>query len=461
VVSTGKGGGILYWNRFAEWMFGWTEDEARDQTLAKITGFTTEAARTGLSGFGAVKGWTGEVKAIHRDGSSFPAYLTCSPIWRADGSVAGFVYTFINISNQKLAESAVRDSEEKYSTVVENSPTGIFIYCKGRLVFANQRFFQMVGRSMNELAGMDVAELIHPDDWSMVRELWRNRLAGTGAAQDNESRILHSNGETRWVSGRTVLIRYGGELALLGNIQDITDRHKAEQALHESRETLHRLSTRLMSAQEIERRRVARELHDSIGQSLSAVKYMVERALDEQVRDGDVSQQGKTLRAVVPVIQASVDEVRRISMALRPTTLDDLGLLATIAWLTREFKITYPHMEVDRQVEVEEFEIPEELKTNIFRIMQEALNNAAKYSQASVITVALKQVMGDLQLLVGDNGVGFNLLESRRNTTGGGFGLVSMRERAEMFGGSLIVTSSPGAGTMIIARWPMSQEPIS
>ena len=461
VIATGKGGIILYWNRFAEWMFGWTEEEVRNQTLAKVTGFTSEAARSGLSGFGAVKGWTGEVKAVRRDGTSFPTYLTCSPIWRADGSVAGFVYTFIDITDRKSAEAAIRDSEEKYSTVVENSPTGIFIYRNGRLEFANQRFFQMVGRSQNELMGIDVADIIHPDDWSMVREMWRRRLAGIGASQDYECRILYAAGETRWISGRTALIRYGGEFALLGNIQDITERHKAEMALRESRETLHRLSARLMSAQESERQRVARELHDSIGQSLSAVKFMVERALDEEEEAGTESKQRKTLRAVVPVLQASVEEVRRISMALRPTTLDDLGLIATIAWFSREFQATYPHMEVDRLIEVEEFEVPNDLKTNIFRIMQEAMNNAAKYSQASKITVALRQVLGDLQLLVGDNGVGFNPGEARRNTTGGGFGLASMRERAELFGGSLILTSSPGEGTMINARWALTDEPSS
>ncbi len=461
VVATGKGGVILYWNRFAEWMFGWTEAEVQNQTLAKVTGFTAEAARSGLSGFGAVKGWTGEVKAVRRDGSTFPAYLTCSPIWRADGSVAGFVYTFIDITDRKAAEAAIRDSEEKYSTVVENSPTGIFIYRNGRLVFANQRFYQMVGRSPADLARMDMADLIHSDDWPMVSEMWRRRLAGTGATQDYECRIIHAEGEVRWISGRTALIRYAGEFALLGNIQDITERHKAEQALRDSRETLHRLSTKLMSAQESERQRVARELHDSLGQSLSAVKFMVERALDEQ---GDVAEQGSqtsALRSVVPVIQAAVEEVRRISMALRPTTLDDLGLIATIAWFAREFQLTYPHMQVERIIEVEEFEVPDRLRTNIFRILQEAMNNAAKYSQASKITVVLRQVLGDLQLLVADNGLGFNPGEVRCRTTSGGFGIDSMRERAELFGGSLILTSSPGEGTMIMARWPLPDEPIS
>ena len=458
VVATGKGGVILYWNRFAEWLFGWSEDEIRGQTLAKITGFTSEAARSGISGFGAVKGWAGEVRAHRRDGSTFPAYLTCSPIWREDGSIAGFVYTFIDITERKGAETALQDSEAKYSTVVENSPTGVFIFQHGKLVFGNHRFFQMLGRTLKDVATMEVADIVHPEDWPEVSELFRRRLAGQGATQDYECRILNALGEVRWIAGRSALIRYGSEPALLGNIQDITERHKAEEALRDSQEALHRLSGRLMSAQEGERRRVAQELHDSIGQSLSAVKFMVERALDEQEELVPGLERGKTLQAVVPVIQGAVEEVRRISMALRPTTLDDLGLLATIAWFTREFQVTYPNLAVVRQIEVEEFEVPDSLKTNIFRILQEAMNNAAKYSQATTVTVVLRQVLRDLQVMVVDDGIGFKTAERRTPDLTGGFGLVSMQERAELFGGSLIVTSSPGEGTVILARWPQSEE---
>jgi signal transduction histidine kinase len=148
-------------------------------------------------------------------------------------------------------------------------------------------------------------------------------------------------------------------------------------------------------------------------------------------------------------------------MALRPTTLDDLGLIATIAWFSREFQATYPHMEVVRQIEVEEFEVPSVLKTNIFRILQEAMNNAAKHSEATQIRVGLSLVLGELQLLVGDNGIGFSQTETRTPGIGGGFGLISMRERADLFGGSLIVTSSRSEGTLITARWPLPDESIS
>lgn len=455
VVATGKGGGIVYWNRHAEWMFGWSEQEVRGELLSKVTAFSAEAARHGLSGFGAVKGWTGEVRAVRRNGTAFQAYLTCSPIWRADGSVAGFVYTFMDITERKAAERAIRDSEEKYSTVVESSPTGIFIYSDGRILFGNQRFFRMVGRTAEELAGIDAADVIHPDDWPMVREVWRKRFHGSGGAEDYDCRILTGSGEIRWVSGRTTLIRYQGGVALLGNIQDITERHRAEQALRDSREALHRLSARLLAAQETERQRVARELHDSIGQSLSAVKFMVERAIE-----GDPAAPGmpqvSALRAAVPVIQASVEEVRRISMALRPSTLDDLGLIATLAWISREFQSTYPHIQVDQAIDVDEAEVPDPIKTTIFRIVQEAMNNAAKHSQASRITLALRVVFGALQLVVADNGVGFKPGEPRKQDATGGFGLAFMRERAELFGGAFVVTSGIGLGTEITAQWPVA-----
>jgi signal transduction histidine kinase len=181
---------------------------------------------------------------------------------------------------------------------------------------------------------------------------------------------------------------------------------------------------------------------------------MVERALVDQ---GTKSGQ-ETLTAVVPVLQDAVEEVRRISMALRPTTLDDLGLLATIAWFVREFQVSYPHLDVERQIEVEEFEIPEMLKTLIFRILQEAMNNAAKHSEGTRIWVSLRMALGDLQLLVRDNGIGFDQEALRRPSMAGGFGLISMRERAELFGGSLIITSVRHEGTLIHASWPLPEE---
>ncbi|MBK8791996.1 MAG: PAS domain S-box protein [Holophaga sp.] len=453
VIATGKEGVIIYWNRFAEYQFGWTEQEIFGKTLSDVTAFSLEAAAGGLSSPMARKGWSGEVRARRKDSSYFPAHLTYSPILRTNDTVAGFVYSFVDISDRKLAEDAIRHSEEKYSTVVENSPTGILIVHGEEVLYANPRFFEIVKRNPASLGALRIGEIVHPEDWPWVRDLWKQRLAGTKPAQDAECRVLAQDGAIRWVSGRSTVIPYRNGQALLVNIQDVTERHEAVQALQDSQETLRGLSSRLLSVQENERHRVARELHDSIGSTLSAIKLMVERTLDADCPQ-NLNCHAKSLRTVIPMIQNSVEEVRRISMALRPLTLDDLGLSATIVWFLREFQKTMPDVTVAHRLELTEGEVPEALKINIFRILQEGLNNTAKYGQATRVTVGLRREEDQLVLELQDDGVGFDLATLRPADATGGFGLASMRERAEFSGGELSILTGPGKGTRIRARWP-------
>lgn len=453
VIATGKNGVIIYWNRFSEFQFGWKEPEILGKTLSDVTSFSLDAATTGLASPLARKGWSGEVRARRKDSTLFPAHLTYSPILRQDDTVAGFVYSFVDISDQKAAEDAIRHSEEKYSTVVENSPTGILIVRDQEILYANQRFYDIVKRSPEALPGLRIWEIVHPDDWPGVREMWTQRLQGTQAPADSECRIIAQGGAVRWVSGRSTVIPYRNGAVLLVNIQDVTERHEAEQALRASQEALRGLSARLISVQENERQRVARELHDSIGSTLSAIKLMVERTLDVPCpQDSNCHMQA--LRTVVPVIQNSVEEVRRISMALRPLTLDDLGLVATIVWFLREFQKNLPDVLVEHRLELTEGEIPDALKINVFRILQEGLNNAAKYSQASKVAVGLWREEGQIILELADDGIGFDPATLSPAGATGGFGLASMRERAEFSGGELSVLTAPGKGTRIRAQWP-------
>ncbi|MBI5014321.1 MAG: PAS domain S-box protein [Deltaproteobacteria bacterium] len=456
VVATDVAGNILYWNRFAETLYGWKAADAQGQPLATLTPFDVEGACVDdvHSRCSVDRGWTGEVSVVRRDGSRFPAHLTCSPVRSADSELAGFVYAFLDIRERKEAEEALRYSEEKYSTLVENSPTGIFIYRDGKIVFANQRYLEMVGRSRDEIGSITPESTIHSDDWPRVQEIGRRRLAGESVPSEYECRIVSPAGQERWVSVRNTLVAFRRGVSVLGNIQDITERKSAEKAVRDSREALRRLSARLLTVQEDERRRVARELHDSIGQSLSAIKFVVERALEGAWPDKP-TQPFLALQTLVPTIQSSVEEVRRISMALRPSTLDDLGLVATIAWFTREFQTALPDMRVERDVTVPEAAIPEALKTVIFRILQEALHNVGKHSRAGRVEVSLRREGGALVLCVKDDGAGFDAGSAKREDLGTGFGLSFMQERAELSGGILTVASAPGTGTEVTARWPL------
>jgi signal transduction histidine kinase len=231
-------------------------------------------------------------------------------------------------------------------------------------------------------------------------------------------------------------------------------RQRAEEALRKSGEELRLLSSQLLTAQETERGRIARELHDGIGQSLSAIKFRVEDALG-QLEKGSTESSVSTLGNLIPIIQSTVEEVRRITMDLRPSTLDDLGILATVAWLCRVFQATYSTVEIKREIGAEESDIPNPLKIVVYRILQEALNNVAKHSGADMITISLAKKDNTIKLAIEDNGCGFDLQEAFSvESSERGFGLGSMKERTELSGGTFVINSAKGEGTIVLASWP-------
>ena len=237
-------------------------------------------------------------------------------------------------------------------------------------------------------------------------------------------------------------------------IGEAIHRFDLEEEVRESENRLRHLSSQLLVAQENERKRISREVHDSLGQSLSAIKFRVEGMLQE-ARKSREKTIAKSLENVIPIVQQSIEEARRIQMDLRPSVLDDLGILATISWFCREFKITYPGINIETQVGIREEEVPDSLKTVIYRIMQEALNNIAKHSGADLVHLSLRKTDDKIELAIRDNGMGFDIEENLSvERSMRGLGLTSMRERAELSGGSFTVESIKGKGTTIRATWP-------
>ncbi len=244
-------------------------------------------------------------------------------------------------------------------------------------------------------------------------------------------------------------------LFLLANMAAMeTTRKQAEEALAQSEEQLRSLSRQLLRAQEDERKRVARELHDGIGQSVTAIKFEVENVI-RKMSVNVPSEHFEPMQSLLAVIRNVVEEVGQIAMDLRPSILDDLGVLSTIAWLCREFGKTHLHIGVERHLELEETEVSDDQKIVVFRILQEALNNVAKHSSADQVQVLLRKRNGGIELRVRDNGVGFDL-ETVNSAAGNrrGLGLASMKERSQLSGGSFSVRTQPGMGTVITASWP-------
>jgi len=353
------------------------------------------------------------------------------------------------------AETALRESEQKYSTLVEDALIGVYIIKDGKIEFANDKFAEIYGYDKDELIGMESLLLVHPEDRPSVKALREKRLRAGKVPSEYEIRGLKKNGETIWVMRSNSLIDYKGSPAISGIVADMTKRRQAEEALRKSGEELRILSNQLLCAEEKERKRIARELHDGIGQALSAIKFSVENSLRELRPRCDPSEL-TSLQTVIPLIQKTIEEVRRIVKDLRPSILDDLGILATITWFCREFQGVYATIRIERDIDIQEKDIPVPLKTNIYRILQEALNNVAKHSRANLVALGLKKIDNRIELEIHDNGAGFNapnvfgLKPSRR-----GFGLASMRERAELSGAVFDIKSAIGKGTTIRVGWPV------
>jgi len=342
----------------------------------------------------------------------------------------------------------LRDSEKRYACFVENTLTGIYAIKNNQVVFYNNRFAEIFGYSGDEIYQFDLHELFPSDKQASA---CGQMNTNNDTVEENTVEGMTRAGEAIWLRRSLSALDCLSEPLILGSVIDVTAQQIAENGLRRSERELSALSEKLLLAQEAERKRIALELHDGIGQSLSAIKFGVESAL--QACGGKTPQQnGEYLQTVVYKLRDAIKEVRSISMGLRPSMLDDLGLVATLGWFCREFESLYPTIRIKKRVELEEFEIPDVLKIVVFRIVQEALNNIGKHAGASAVSVELVRTGGTLKLRIEDDGRGISSEDFR---VAEGLGMSSMRERAKLSSGSLIVDTTQGTGTVIEVVWPL------
>jgi PAS domain S-box-containing protein len=279
---------------------------------------------------------------------------------------------------------------------------------------------------------------------------------------DGESRMRDSTGREIYTSHVIIAHRRpDGQIDCFSTVlRDITNRVKAEQALSVSREELRQLSGLLVSIQEDERKRIARDLHDGLGQSISLIKLAVENVL-ETMASGAHDAAQDALQQIIPGLREALLDVRRVSTDLHPSILDDLGILPTLSWFFREFEAVCGRIVVEKVLDVSEQDVPPPLKITIYRILQEATSNIIKHSAASRVRVSLHRDDDALHLSIEDNGQGFDPEQVCRQCDGcstdvcRGIGLVSMKERVTLSGGNYRLESSPGFGTRIFAAWPI------
>jgi signal transduction histidine kinase len=241
---------------------------------------------------------------------------------------------------------------------------------------------------------------------------------------------------------------------------EVARRERAEDELRASRNNLALLSEQLIQAQEVERRRIALELHDSVSQSLSAIKYTLERAII-MVQRPNLGSPENVLALAVQRIHETADSIRAISMNLRPHMLDNLGAASATSWFCRGFAEVYPTLTVRSEITAQNDEIPKRISTHVFRCVQELLNNAAKHAQAKTIWIQLRREGLVLSLEVRDDGIGM-AYEERDPARLHGSGIRNLRERAEMTGAQFTLSSVVGCGTSAQIVWRLSaDEPAS
>ncbi len=377
----------------------------------------------------------------------------------------------LEMQNEKLRQTQqeIEASHARYFHLYEFAPVG---YCtlseQGVILQANLHLRSMLGMSQETLLRRPLSQFIHPEDANEY-ELYRRLFSDADPLPAMVLRLLCASAPPIWASIKSAAGQDSkGSSERLMAISDITDLKLHEVRLQKfnlaletevlaSISQLKRMYTRLLLAQENERKRIALDLHDSLGQTLSAIKLIGGHRL-ASLHSHRSRAEKVFASALLKDLAGAIEEVRRISMNLRPSMLDDLGLLATITWLIAHFKAANPSIHVTEQIELEEEVIPEVLKITLFRILQEASHNIEKHSQATGVTFTLALVGGHLTLSVFDNGQGCDPRSVGQSNSHGGLGLASMQERTELSGGTFELRSSPEGGTLVVACWHLPIE---
>jgi PAS domain S-box-containing protein len=346
--------------------------------------------------------------------------------------------------------------ERAFRNAVEDSLlTGVVVVDgRARVIHVNRAFCRMVGWSRKALIGSTPPYPFWPPEHAAERmSTFRGIQRGLRPHGAVQARYMRRSGERFDVLIMNSLLR-GGAGGLVASVADVTRQLATEAALRETATRLQQISAKLLSAEERERKRISRELHDSLGQTLSALKYRLEEAVAASGAEARAHEVRQRLVGAAHVLSGAIEEVRAIVLDLRPSILDDLGLISAVRWLGREFGRRHPGTGVAVRVGVEERDVPEELKIVLFRLLQEALNNVSKHSRAGRVAIRLSGAGGRLALSVRDNGRGFT-----PGAVSSGVGLLSMRERTELSGGVFAVVSAPGNGAAVRATWPLPQPP--
>jgi PAS domain S-box-containing protein len=356
-------------------------------------------------------------------------------------------------AERQQAVKELRQSEERFRALVQNSTDVTGITDKnGVILYRSPNLLTTLGYEVADALGKSIFDYFWPEELPRGRSRLAELAQSPGSTQRDEYRLRHHDGSCRFIE--SISSNHLDDPAIGGivfNYRDITKRKQAEERLKESRRRLQVLSRRLVEVQETERRHLARELHDEIGQALTAMEMNLQ-ALLELPGTGALAPRLKESLEVVERVQ---EQVHDLSLNLRPSMLDDLGLEPALRWYT-DRQAALAGLQAEVRADHLEQRLDPMIETECFRVAQEALTNVVKHAKARNVTVELTTNEGQLHLSVRDDGLGFDVASVRDQAVrGASLGLLSMEERATLAGGRLDYDSAPGRGTEVQAWFPL------
>ncbi|HKD17612.1 MAG TPA: PAS domain S-box protein [Thermoanaerobaculia bacterium] len=388
-----------------------------------------------------------------KDGSPVPVRFDGRVVRNRRGRVIGFEGFVHDITESKRAAEALARSEERFRAVVENSHEVIgLLGADERWIYASPSVLRILGYSPQEvLETRDFGERLHPDDVDWVREQFVRLMGDSGSSATFQFRGRHRDGSWRVLEAAAVnrldepTIR-----AVVVNLRDITAQAQADERLRRSYEEIRALAARMETVREEEASRIAHELHDEIGQALTAVKLQ----LQTLQRRAETPGLADELSEGIASTERALEQVRDLSLSLRPSVLDDLGLTAALRWyLDRQAQLS--GFAAELHADAIPARLPRELETACFRVVQQALTNVARHARARHVSVELRRGREDLRLSIRDDGVGFDSTAAQaRARAGQSLGILGMKERVSLLGGQFTLRSDPSSGTEIQVRFP-------
>jgi PAS domain S-box-containing protein len=454
---------VAEWNVGAERTFGYRADEIVGRSFAVF--FPTEDAagrrpEEDLHAAAATGRTEHERWYVRKDGGRLWCHGTLTMLRREGGMSPCFALVLRDQTERRSRIEALRESEERHRAISELTSDynyALHIDADGgtTLEVVTEGFTRITGFTLEEVnarGGWGI--LIHPEDMDEALRGLRRVLSGEVSA--SILRLVTKQGAVRWVrnlnkpvwdAARSRVIR------LIGAAQDVTERRQADEELRESRERLQTLSRQLIAAQENERHRLAHELHDEIGQSLTAIGIHLQAA---HATADELAQ--PRLREALAIVDQAIGQVRHLSLDLRPSVLDDLGLEAALRWYA-DRQIRLAGLDIRLDIHLGGRRLPAELETACFRVVQEALTNVFRHAHARRVWIELQR-RATVELTIRDDGIGFDPRTARqRSAEGASFGLLGMQERVELLGGELDVESRPGHGASIRVRFTTAATP--